>query len=127
VRGVFWTIAGKIAGNFDNTLHVVGVGQVGNEGYRIRRVSSLTNERLRGVCTLFIRVGAKKFAKEESAVPFSDPTQTRNQRDQTEAQEMADDLLGELFGSLDALILSDDAAEEDKRKELYAIAASVFA
>jgi hypothetical protein len=83
---------------------------------------------LRGVCTLFIRVGAKKIAKEESAVPFSEPTQTRNERDQLEAQEMADDeLWGELFGSLDALILSDDAAEEDKRKELYAIAASVFA
>jgi hypothetical protein len=40
---------------------------------------------------------------------------------------MADEPLAELFGSLDALILAGDAAEEDKRKELYAMAASVFA
>ena len=58
---------------------------------------------------------------------LSEPPQTRSESQGIEAQKMADEPLAELFGSLDALILAGDAAEEDKRKELYAMAASVFA
>jgi len=80
------------------------------------------------MCHLYKGSSKAQSAKEESAVPLSEPVQTRNERQETEAQEMADDeLLRELLRGLDALIQSDDAAEEDKRKELYAIAASVFA
>ena len=44
MRGVFWTIAGNFAGNFDNTLHVVGLDK---EATRVTAyaglVRSLTN------------------------------------------------------------------------------------
>ena len=79
------------------------------------------------MCHLYKGRSKAQSAKEESAVPFSEPIQTRNESQQIEAQKMANELLEELFGSLDALILADDTSEEDKRKELYARPASVFA
>ena len=80
-----------------------------------------------GVCALYIRVGAKKPVEEESEVSFSEPTQASNESREIEGHKVTGEPLEELFGGLDALMLSDDAAEEDKRKELYAIAASVYA
>jgi hypothetical protein len=64
---------------------------------------------------------------EESAVPFSEPTQTRNESQETKGQNTTDELLRELLDGLNNAIVPGDAAEEDKRRELYAIAASVFA
>ena len=60
-------------------------------------------------------------------MPSSEPTQTRNERQEVEAQDVTHELLRELLNGLNDAILPDDAAEEDERKELYAIAASVFA
>ena len=117
----------RIAGNFDNTQHVAAVRQGDNKRCHLRCIFHSLTSGLGGICAPSIRVGAKKPVKEESAVPFSEPTQTRNEIQQIEAQNVADELSRELFGDLDDLILSGDAAEEDKRKELYAIAASVFA
>jgi hypothetical protein len=58
----------------------------------------------------------------------SQPTQTTSERQETQAPKIGDELFRELFDGLDDLILQEgDAPEEDKRKELYAIAASVFA
>lgn len=82
---------------------------------------------MRGVCALDIRVGAKKLVKEESAVSISELIQTTSERQETKGQNMADGLVRELFDELNDLILAGDATEEDERKELYAIAASVFA
>jgi hypothetical protein len=117
----------RIAGDFDNAQHVAAVRQKANKRYCLRCIFHSLATGLGGICARSIRVGAKKPVKEESAVPFSEPTQTRNEIQQIEAQNVADELSRELFGDLDDLILSDDAAEENKRKELYAIAASVFA
>lgn len=76
-----------------------------------------------GICALFIRVGAEQLGKEENAVLSSQPTQTTSERQGTEAPKTGDELLRELFDGLDDLILQEgDAPEEDKRKELYAIA-----
>jgi hypothetical protein len=60
-------------------------------------------------------------------VLFSEPTQASNESREIEGQKVTGEPLEELFGGLDALMLSDDGVEEDKRKELYAIAASVYA
>jgi len=60
-------------------------------------------------------------------VPFSEPTPTRNEIQQIEAQNTTDELLRELLDGLNDAIVPGDAAEENKRKELYTIAASVFA
>jgi hypothetical protein len=60
-------------------------------------------------------------------VPFSEPIQSRNERQEIEAQNVTEQLLEELFGGLEDSILSGNTAQEDKRKELYTIAASVFA
>ena len=57
----------------------------------------------------------------------SQPNQTTSERQETQAPKIGDELFRELFDGLDDLILQGDAPEEDKRKELYAIAASVFA
>jgi hypothetical protein len=123
VRGVFR----EIAGDFDDAQHVAGVRQGGNKRCRLRRTFRSPTTGSGGICAPSIRVGAKKPVKEESAVLSSEPTQTRNERQEVEAQNAVHDLLRELLGGLDDAILPDDAAEEDERKELHAIAASVFA
>ena len=67
-----------------------------------------------------------------SEVPVGGPTQTRNEiidqieATQIEAQKGANGQLGELFEDL-GLALPNDATEENERKELYAVAASLFA
>ena len=67
-----------------------------------------------------------------SEVPVDAPTQTHNEiieqieATQIEAQKGANGQLGELFEDL-GLALPNDATEENERKELYAVAASLFA
>ncbi len=70
------------------------------------------------------RIGGYYEAQE---VPFGGPTRARSETDQIEANRMeANGRLGELFEDL-GLALPHDAAEEDERRELYAVAASIFA
>lgn len=65
-------------------------------------------------------------------MPAGGPTQTHNEiidqieATHIEAQKGANGQLGELFEDL-GLALPNDAAEENERKELYAVAASLFA
>jgi hypothetical protein len=67
-----------------------------------------------------------------SEVPVDAPTQTHNEiieqieATQIEAQKGANGQLGEFFEDL-GLTLPNDATEENERKELYAVAASLFA
>jgi hypothetical protein len=68
---------------------------------------------------------------EAQDMPFGAPARARGETEQIEANQMeaqkeANGWLGELFEDL-GLALPNDAADEDERRELYAMAASIFA
>ncbi len=78
---------------------------------------------------LIERIGGYYEAQEE--VPFGEPARARSETDQIqanrmEAQKEANGRLGELFEDL-GLALPNDAADEDERRELYTVVASIFA
>ena len=94
----------EIAGNFDDAQHVAGVRQGDDKDCRLRSIFHLTTAGLGGICAPSVRVGAKKLVKEERAVPSSEPTQTRNQSQEAEAQNVTAELVRELVGALDDAI-----------------------
>ena len=65
------------------------------------------------------RIGGYYEAQE---IPFGGPARARGETEQIEANGR----LNELFEDL-GLALPNDAADEDERRELYAVAASIFA
>ena len=75
------------------------------------------------------RIGRYYEAQEE--VPFGRLARARSETDQIEANRMeaqkeANGRFGELFEDL-GLALPNDGADEDEKRELYAVAASIFA
>ena len=65
------------------------------------------------------RIGEYYEAQE---MPFGGPTRARGETEQIEANGWLDELFEDL-----GLALPNDAADEDERRELYAVAASIFA
>jgi|SRR5215203_574700 len=76
-------------------------------------------------------LGGYYETQEEEEVPFSGIPRARHETDQIEAnrrqaQKEVNSRLGKLFEDLD-LALPKEAADEDERKELYTVVASIFA
>jgi hypothetical protein len=75
--------------------------------------------------------GYYETQEEEEEVPFSGIPRARHETDQIEAnrrqaQKEVNSRLGKLFEDLD-LALPNEAADEDERKALYTVVASIFA